>query len=91
MTQEQEHHQEGIGRGQLYFLSHPGSELFSGYGLTTQEGRADRLVGLVMVDRPHPVSPAWLAEIEARYGDYQLVPMTENGRAGHVGPDAHCP
>ena len=59
-----------------------GPDLFSGYGLTNQAGRADRLIGLVMVDRPHPVNPAWLAEIEARYGDYQLVPMTQTGERG---------
>jgi hypothetical protein len=79
---ERQPNHEVVGPSQLYFLTHPGSELFSGYGLTTQEGRKDRLIGLVMVDRPHPVDPAWLAEIEARYGDYQLVPMTERGERG---------
>ncbi|HEX9596787.1 MAG TPA: hypothetical protein VF982_07915, partial [Anaerolineales bacterium] len=73
---------EEISPGQLYFLAHPGSELFSGYGLTTQAGRQDRLIGLLMVDRPRPVDPNWLAEIEALYGDYQLVPMTAGGERG---------
>jgi hypothetical protein len=76
------HSQEQIGRGQLYFLSHAGSELFSGYGLTTQEGRKDRLIGLVMVDRPDPVDPQWLAEITRLYSDYQLLPMTKAGERG---------
>jgi hypothetical protein len=75
---------EEIRPGQLYFLAHPGSELFSGYGLTTQAGRKDRLIGLLMVDRPRPVDPNWLAEIEALYGDYQLVPMTAAGERGLV-------
>ncbi|HEX9597289.1 MAG TPA: hypothetical protein VF982_10455 [Anaerolineales bacterium] len=75
---------EEIHPGQLYFLAHPGSELFSGYGLTTQEGRQDRLIGLLMVDRPRPVDPAWLAEIDVRYGDYQLIPMTATGERGLV-------
>src|SRR4051812_21309232 len=79
---EQQRNLEVVSRGHLYFLTHPDSELFSGYGLTTQEGRKDRLIGLVMVDRPHPVDPQWLAEIEARYGDYQLVPMTATGERG---------
>ena len=82
MTQEQAQYKEILSPGQLYFLSHPGSELFSGYGLTTQEGRKDRLTGLLMVDRPHPVNPQWLAEIEARYGDYELVSMTATGERG---------
>jgi hypothetical protein len=79
---EDKHSQEQIHRGQLYFLSHADSELFSGYGLTTQEGRKDRLIGLVMVDRPYPVDPQWLAEITRLYGDYQLLPMTTAGERG---------
>ena len=73
---------EEISPGQLYFLTHPGSELFSGYGLTTQAARQDRLIGLLMVDRPHPVEPACLAEIEALYGAYRLVPMAAGGERG---------
>ena len=82
MHQERGRTPEQIRPGQFYFLSHPGSDLFSGYGLTTQAGRQDRLAGLLMVDRPHPVDPAWLAEVKARYGAYQLVPMTATGEQG---------
>jgi hypothetical protein len=84
MTHEGELHHEDLSRGQLYALSHPDSDLFSGYGLTTLAGRKDRLVGLLMVDRPQPANPACLAEIEVRYGDYQLVPMTATGERGLV-------
>lgn len=80
-TENQPSHEQ-IGHGQLYFLSHADSELFSGYGLTTQEGRKDHLIGLVMVDRPYPVDPKWLAEIRRLYGDYQLLPMTVRGERG---------
>lgn len=82
MAVEGEPPSEVIRPGQLYFLTHPGSDLFSGYGLTTHEGRKDRLAGLVMVDRPQRADPAWLAEIERRYGDYQLLPMTTAGERG---------
>lgn len=82
MGVEGENHKEGIGRGQLCFLAHPGTEIFSGYGLTTQEGRRDRLVGLLMVDRPQPVDPTWLNQVEQTYGDYQLEPMTATGERG---------
>ena len=45
--------------GQLFFLRHPGSDFtFSGYGLASEAGRKDLLVGLVMVDRPRPISRA---------------------------------
>lgn len=80
---EREPRKEIIQRGELYFLSHPGTaEIFSGYGLTTQEGRKDQLVGLLMVDRPRPVDPAWLAQIEETYGECELVPMTATGERG---------
>ena len=81
---EGERGQEIVVPGQLYSLSHPGSALFSGYGLTTHAGRKDRLIGLLMVDRPRPVDPNWLAEIETLYGDYRLVPMTASGERGLV-------
>lgn len=73
---------EVIGRGQLCFLSHPDSEMFSGYGLTTEQGRKDRLVGLLMVDRPQPVDPTWLKQVEDVYGECDLVPMTAAGERG---------
>ena len=82
MAVEGEPQHETVRPGQLYFLSHPGSALFSGYGLTTQAGRKDRLIGLLMVDRPHVVDPKWLAELEARYGDYHLISMTQTGERG---------
>jgi hypothetical protein len=68
---------ETIGRGELLFLSHPGAdETFSGYGLTMQPGTEELLVGLLMVDRPHAADPEWLAEVEATFGEYELVAMT---------------
>jgi len=55
---EREPQKETIGKGELFFLWHPGTEeIFSGYGLTTQAGSAEILVGLLMVDRPHPADP----------------------------------
>jgi hypothetical protein len=76
---------EILQRGQLYFLAHPGVEgIFSGYRLSTREARNDHLVGLLMVDRPRPVDPEWLKEIEEAYGEYRLVPMTAAGDRGLV-------
>ncbi len=72
-------------RGELFYLWHPGSEaLFSGYGLTTEAGRKDRLVGLLLVDRPRPADPAWLEGVAATFGGYELVPMTAAGERGIV-------
>lgn len=69
--------------GALYFLWHPDtSDIFSGYGVATQERRQDRLVGVLMVDRPGPVDPQWLTKIEETYGEYQLIPMTKTGERG---------
>jgi hypothetical protein len=63
---EREPRKEVIERGELYFLWHPTtSDIFSGYGLTMQEGRKDRLVGLLMVDRPQPVDPQWLEDVKS--------------------------
>jgi len=66
----------------LLFLTHPGTNLFSGYGLRLHGHRRDMLVGLLMVDRPVPVSPLWLEEIKAKYGEYELYPITETGERG---------
>lgn len=66
----------------LFFLTHPGTSLFSGYGLSLHGHRRDMLVGLLMVDRPMPVSPLWLEEIVPRYGEYELYPITETGERG---------
>jgi hypothetical protein len=66
----------------LRFLWHPGTgDLFSGYGLVVKPAH---LVGLVMVDRPDPVDPQWLATIQSAFGDYQLVAMTQGGARGIV-------
>jgi hypothetical protein len=76
---------EVLERGHLYFLHHPHTpDTFSGYGLTLQAGRKDFLVGLLMVDRPQPVDPAWLAEVEETFGAYQLTAMTKTGERGIV-------
>jgi hypothetical protein len=76
---------ETINRGDLRFLSHPGTdETFSGYGLTLRPGSKELLVGLLMVDRPTPADPEWLKEVEAAFGEYQLVPMTASGERGIV-------
>ena len=72
-----------IAEDRLYFLWHPGTgNIFSGYGLTMQPGRKERLVGLLMVDRPHPVDPAWLAALEAMFGGYALYVMTATRERG---------
>ena len=69
--------------GSLYFLWHPGTkDTFSGYGLTVQSGQKDHLVGLLMVDRPRPVDPLWLAEVESKFGGYELYVMTTNRELG---------
>jgi hypothetical protein len=66
---ERARRKETIGRGELFFLSHPVTgEVLSGYGLTMQPGAKKLLVGLLMVDRPHPADPEWLAEVEAQRG-----------------------
>jgi hypothetical protein len=67
----------------LYFLWHPGTQdVFSGYGLNVQAGRKGRLVGLLMVDRPQPVDPNWLAAVKARFGRYELHIMTARQERG---------
>lgn len=67
---------------ELRYLWHPGThDIFSGYGLTLAPAH---LVGLVMVDRPHPADPAWLAEVEQTFGKYALAVMTQQGERGIV-------
>ena len=79
LCKEKEHPQPGA----LFFLWHDTTpNTFSGYGVVSKDGRSDRLVGLLMVDRPRPVDPQWLANIEEAYGQYQLVPMTRTGERG---------
>jgi hypothetical protein len=68
--------------GGLYYLWHPGTrDRFSGYGLFVAPGR---LVGVIMVDRPHIADPVWLADIELTFGSYQLVTMTQTAERGIV-------
>jgi hypothetical protein len=67
---EREPRKETIGKGELHFLHHPGTaNKFSGYGLTTQVGRKDSLVGVLMVDRPKPVDPEWLKNVDEAFGE----------------------
>lgn len=80
---EAEPRKETIGKAEIFFLSHPGPEqVFSGYGLTMVRGSSEFLVGLLMIDRPHAADPAWLADVEATFGEYRLVPMTPSGERG---------
>jgi len=80
---EREPRKETIGKGELFFLWHPGTEqIFSGYGLTVRRESKEFLVGLLMVDRPKPVDPEWLKEVEATFGEYHLVAMTAAGERG---------
>ena len=87
-------HKVTIARGDLFFLWHPDTtHIFSGFGLAVETGRADLLVGLLIVDRPFPVSPAWLEEVGQTFGSFELYAMTathEHGIACHmrVEPDS---
>ena len=66
-----------VARGDLLFLWHPDTpSIFSGFGLAVEAGRADLLIGLLIVDRPFPVSEAWLEEIEQTFGGFELYAMT---------------
>ena len=74
--QEREPIKETIGRGTLFFLWHPGTaDTFSGFGLTTLPDSKEFLVGYLTVDRPRPVDPAWLSNVEAAFGGYRLEPL----------------
>lgn len=66
----------------LYFLTQPGGELFSGYGIPAQQSRKDHLYGLMMIDRPQPANRQWLADVEATFGDLRLYEMTRQGDRG---------
>jgi hypothetical protein len=60
----------------LVCLWHPGTrDIFSGYGLRIAPAH---LAGVVMVDRPRPVDPAWLGEVRQMFGGYELIPMTRS-------------
>lgn len=72
-----------VKRGDLLFLTHPGThDVFSGYGLAVESGSAAHLVGLLLVDRPRPVSTIWLNRVKSHFGEYKLYPMTQNGERG---------
>jgi hypothetical protein len=74
---------ETIGRGELFFLSHPGmEEVFSGYGVVMQSGTEYLLVGLLMIDRPRPADPERLAEVQATFGECELIATTPTGERG---------
>lgn len=76
---------ETIGKGELFFLWHPGTEqIFSGYGLTMRPESKEFLAGVLMVDRPRPAEPEWLKEVGATFGEYQLAAMTAAGERGIV-------
>ena len=76
---------ESVAKGELFYLWHPGTEeIFSGYGLAMWPGDKTLLAGLLMVDRPQTADPLWLNEVEATFGDYQLVAMTAGGERGIV-------
>jgi hypothetical protein len=66
----------------LRYLSHPGTEdTFSGYGLTLAPAH---LVGVLMIDRPEPADPAWLAALAETFGGYALTAMTQSGERGLI-------
>ncbi len=82
---EREPQKEIIGRGQLWYLHHPGSvDTFSGYGLNIESNRKNWLAGILMVDRPRSADPSWLQDIQDTFGECQLVPMTATGERGLV-------
>jgi hypothetical protein len=59
-------------------LGHPGTkDTFSGYGKTLEPGQRDKLVGLLIVDRPHTVDVEWLDQVRKHFGGYDLLPMTK--------------
>lgn len=80
---EREPGKETIGKGELFFLWHPGTEeIFSGYGFD-DAGRKQRSPGWTpMVDRPKPADPEWLKEVEVTFGECHLVAMTATGERG---------
>ena len=53
-----------------------------------QPGTEELLVGLLMIDRPRSADPEWLAEVEATFGECELIAMTPVGQpAGAAWPD----
>lgn len=66
----------------LYFLTHPASDLFSGYGIPASENRKNHLCGLIMIDRPQQASCEWLRQVETAFGELKLSYMTAKGERG---------
>ena len=84
-VREREPAKEAIQAREMFYLWHPETEnTFSGYGLTLRPESKDRLVGVLMVDRPYRADPDWLQTIYDTYGECQLVPMTAGGDRGLV-------
>ena len=82
---EREPRSERLNRGELLCLYHPGTnDTFSGYGLVMEDDWPGHLTGILMVDRPFPANPNWLARIDDAYGECDLVPMTTTGERGLV-------
>ena len=84
---EREPAKETVGQGDLFFLWHPATgQIFSGYGLAMHSGSNELLSGLLMVDRPWPADPEWLAEVEATFAGAPtqagLQPALGRGGAG---------
>lgn len=80
---EKEPRSEIIKPGELFFLSHPGSEyIFSGYGLTLQPDKKEYIAGLLIIDRPKPAGPKWLKKVEDTFGECNLAPMVTTGERG---------
>ena len=50
---------------------------------TTMQPNPGR-IGILIVDRPEAADPGRLAQIEATFGPYQLVPITATGERGIV-------
>lgn len=67
---------------ELRYLLHPGTrDTFSGYGLAFAPAH---LVGVLMIDRPEPADPAWLAALRETFGGYELTTMTQSGERGLI-------
>jgi hypothetical protein len=80
---EKEPRSEIIKPGELFFLSHPGSEyIFSAYGLTLQPDRKEYIAGLLIIDRPKPANPEWLKKVEDTFGECNFAPMVTSGERG---------
>lgn len=72
-----------VARGDLFFLWHPDTRFtFSGYGLVVETGHRDLLHGILMVDRPYPVSALWLESVQQTFGEIFLYAMTATHERG---------